>query len=408
MAPFSLFLALKYLKPQRSFVSVVTLISIMGVVLGVAVMIVVLSIMTGFDDMWFKKIIGFNSHLTVMSRSSVIENQDEIVRAIGEVKGVTHATPHVQTIVLMRNGERMSAPMILGLPTDASEFSNEIPKHLVEGAFDISDDKIVLGSDLAASLDVGVGDTVLVYSPKSVVHKDEVYLPEELVVSGIFELGMWEFDSRFGLSSIELARDLYGIESGALGIRVMTDDPLRAPEYKKSIVEHLGSHFYAYTWMDMNRSLFDALRVEKGVMFLILLPITVVAIFSIVSIVIVVAVQKTSEIGLLKAIGFSRGQIMGVFIWYGLIQCIIGTVTGILSGLLFLHYRTEIVHWLSQTLGVDLFPKSIYQLAEIPSRTAPGDVAIICVAVVALCTLASMIPAARSAKLNPVEALRNE
>ncbi len=406
--PFSLFLALRYMKPRRSFVSVVTLISMLGVLLGVAILVIVLSVMTGFDDMWRDKILGFSAHITVMRTSRVIDDDQELARRISQVKGVTDVSPHVQTLVLMRNQNRISAPFVLGMSPTPTGIAGRIADSITQGEFDIADDKMILGWDLAAQLGVSLGDTVLVYSPKNVVNRDEIYLPEEFTVSGIFDLGMWEFDSRFALTSMDAARDLYGLEGGAVAMRVSTDDPFKAAVYADNIVAALGPGYKALTWMDLNRVLFDALRVEKGVMFMLLVFITVVAIFCITNTLIVIAVHKTREIGLLKAMGFPSSRIMGVFIWHGLIQCVLGTIAGISTGMLVLHFRNEIVTWLSSRMNIELFPKAVYQLSQIPSHTSWQDVATIAGLVFVFCTLASIIPAARAARLDPVEAIRNE
>jgi len=408
MMPFSLFLALKYLKPRRSFVSVVTIISIIGVLLGVAILIIVLSVMTGFDDMWRDKILSFNAHLTVIKPGDIIQNDEETAAEIRKIPGVTCAEPHVQTIVLLQHGQKIAAPFLVGMAPDSTSIINQLPRHMTSGSFDISEGNIILGVDLAAQLDLRPGDKVLVYSPRCVMAKDEIQLPDELTVSGIFELGMWEFDSNFVLVSIGSARAFYGIDGGAVAIRVMTADPFAAPKLAGAIEAKLGPEYQAMTWMDMNRTLFDALRVEKSMMFMLLVFITIVAMFSVTNTLIVIGVQKTDEIGLLKAIGFSPSQIMGVFVWHGWIQCVVGTAGGIGSGLLMLHYRNEVVRWLSERLGVDLFPKAIYLLSEIPSRTSALDVAMISLAVFVFCTIASIIPAARAAALNPVDALRHE
>ena len=409
MMPFSLFLALKYLKPKRSFVSVVTLISVVGILLGVAILVIVLSVMTGFDDMWREKILGFSAHLTVVRPGAILEDDEALCARLRRIPGVTQAASHVQTLVLLRKGERLAAPHLIGLTPEKAGAISEIPRHIQPGgAFDLSAGHLVIGCDLAAQLGVRVGDAVLVYSPKTVMNRDEIQLPEDMVIAGIFELGMWEFDSGFALASLGTARQLCGMESGAMAIRVMTDDPLRAQPLADRIVETLGPEYRAVTWMDMNRTLFDALRVEKSMMFLLLVFITIVAMFSVTNTLIVIGVQKTGEIGLLKAIGASPLEIMGVFIWHGWIQSVVGTVSGIGAALLTLQYRNELVRWLSVKLHVDLFPKSIYLLSEIPSRTLPSDVLTIAAVVFGFCTLASIVPAARAAALNPVEALRQE
>jgi lipoprotein-releasing system permease protein len=378
--------------------------------LGVAILVIVMSIMTGFDDMWNEKIQGFTAHLTVMRRGGGnIANDEEVLSTIRNIKGVTGAAKHVQTVVLIQRGEVNSAPFLVGMDPDGADAISKLPRSIIAGTFDLSEGNVIVGVDLASYLGIWIGNRIVVYSPKCVMAEDEIRLPDELTVSGIFELGMWDFDSNFMLTSLGTAREMCGMDRGSMAIRVMTDNPAKAADLGRRIVAALGQKDYtALTWMEMNKTLFDALRVEKSMMFLLLIFITVVAMFTVTVTLLLIGVQKTDEIGLLKAIGFAPRQIMSVFVWHGWIQCIVGEVSGIGAGMLCLHYRNEIVRWLSERMGVELFPKPIYLLNSIPSHTTALDVATISLAVFLLCTLASIVPAARAAALKPVEALRHE
>ena len=229
--PFSFFLALKYLRPKRSFTSVVTVISVVGVLLGVAILVIVLSVMTGFDNMWRQKILSFKPHLIVSSMYGPLEEEERLCQEIEEIDGVTGAAPNVQTRVLLQYEGRLMAPVVLGVPSERVGRISRVADHMYRGSFSLDDDSIVLGIDLAGSMGVRVGDTVLLYSPMNVVSMDEMYLPEELVVSGIFDMGMRDFDSGFVFTSLGVARDLVGMDSGAHGIYVMTDDAFRFADY---------------------------------------------------------------------------------------------------------------------------------------------------------------------------------
>jgi len=219
---------------------------------------------------------------------------------------------------------------------------------------------------------------------------------------------MWEYDAGFVLVSLEMARELNGMERGAQALRIMVDDPLRAYTIADSLRYVFGSDYFIETWMDQNRQLFGALRVEKNMMFFLLIFIAVVAAFGITNTLITVAIQKTREIGLLKSMGFSSRNIMAIFFWQGWIEGMIGTLAGIGMGLLILARRNDLMHWLAHTFNLELFPKELYKLSEIPSHTAVGDVMIVAVLVIVICTLAGLIPAYRAARLDPVQALRNE
>jgi lipoprotein-releasing system permease protein len=407
MMPVSLFLALKYLKPKRTYFSVVTIISILGVLLGVAVLVIVLSVMSGFDDMWREKILGFNAHLTVTGAGG-IEGEGEMMSRLKRVPGVSGIAPTIESPVVINHGGRIYTPVLRGVDKECEKTVSQIPRHMVAGAFAPEGKGVVVGVDLARRMGVTVGDKLLINSPKNFVSRDEIALPEELVVAGVFEVGMWEYDMGFVLCSLEKGREIVGMEEGVQSIRLMTKDPYRAQEIRGAIRAMLGTDYYVETWMEQNRQLFSALRVEKNMMFFLLIFITVVAAFGITNTLITVTVQKTREIGLLKSIGFSSGTVMRIFFWQGWLEGMIGTTAGIGTALVVLRYRNDLLRWLSDTFSLELFPKELYRLSEIPSRTSAVDVAIVAGAVVLICTLAGLIPAWRAARLDPVQALRHE
>jgi len=408
VVPFSLFLAMKYLRPKRSFISVVTIISILGVLLGVAILVIVLSVFTGFGEMWREKILSFKPHLTIYRRYGIIEETETVCRELESVEGVTGAAPVVLTRTLVRFGGRTVAPVVVGVDPDRVERISQVPRFTPEGVFDISGENMVIGYDLAARLGVNVGDKVLVYSPRNVTASDEMYLPEELTVAGIFNMGMRDFDSEFALTSIVMARELVGVERGAHAVYAMTVDPFRFAEFVEGARARLARDYVVHSWRDEDRVLFGALRTEKTMMFVLLVFITIVAIFCVTNTLIVITVQKTNEIGLLKALGFRSWKIMGAFVWHGWIQCLLGTLAGIGTGLLVLTNLTAVVDGIGKLVGQDLFPKEIYGLDEIPWSTSPKEIAVIAAFVMVFCTLASFLPAFRAARLDPVQALRHE
>jgi lipoprotein-releasing system permease protein len=405
--PFSLFLALKYLKPKRTFLSVVTIISVLGVLLGVAVLVIVLSVMSGFDDMWREKILGFNAHITISSHG-VMEADDAFLDSIAAVEGVTGCAPYVQGLVFLQYEDRVHTPFVRGIDPERESSVSRIPSHMVAGAFSVLDNQAVIGQDLAFQMGVGVGDTLLVYSPQSFTNPDEVQLPEELEVAGIFEVGMWEFDMGFILTSLDKARELHDMDGGANAVQVMARDPFDAAVVAERLREAVGPRYRVQTWMELNRQLFAALRVEKNMMFFLLIFITVVAAFGITNTLITVAVQKTREIGLLKAVGFRSGNVMSVFFWQGFVQGLFGTMLGVGTGLFILHYRNVLMRFLADRFNMELFPKELYHLSEIPATVSIVDIGIVVGSVMLICTLAGAVPAYRAARLDPVRALRNE
>jgi len=405
---FSLFLAFKYLKPKRSFLSIVTLLSLLGVTLGVAVLIIVLSVMNGFDETWRDRILSFNAHVKVQEYGGIVRQPDKVLSALKKVSGVTGAAPALEGLVFIQAGDNVQTPMLRGIDPEQEKTVSKISEHMVAGDFFVGYEQIVVGRDLALRMGLKLGDKLLVYSPQNFVSKDELRLPEELTVSGIFEVGMFEIDAGYVLTSLATARSIYNVEQGVHSIQIMTADPMSAPYVARDIRKELGPYFEARTWIDLNSQLFTALQTEKNMMFFLLIFITIVAAFCIAITLITLVVQKTQEIGLLKALGFSSRRIMGIFLWIGAVQGVIGTACGLGLGFLVLKYRNELLNFISAQFRVDLLPKELYQLSQIPSHTTTSDVVTVCSIVLIFCTLAGLVPAWRAARMEPVEALRNE
>ena len=407
---FSFFLATKYLKPKRSVASVITCVSIIGVMLGVAAVIIVRSVMTGFGDEWEKKILSFKPHISILPvRGNVVANEDNIAAAVRALPGVTCVTPEVDTRVLLSYRERVLAPVLLGV--DAGDFTAAYKIGAPRaGTFDLDGDSIVLGVHAARALGCWVGDEVTVYSPKTLASQDEVFLPIKWKVVGIFSCGQYDYDSGYAVASLANVRDLMGLEKGVFAIHVKTDcptDPANFHALVETVVETAQSPstpLRALTWREADRELFAALAVEKNMTAVLLLLISLVALFCVMNTLLVLTVQKTPEIGLLKALGFSRREIMGVFMTHGLVQCTAGIVLGLLASWGVLSNLQRIVEWLG-SIGVPVFPESVYGLAEIPHRVIFSDILWAVAFVYAFGLLASFIPALIASTKDPVKAL---
>jgi len=388
---------------------VVSVISILGVVLGVAIIIIVRAVMTGFGDMWQEKILDFKPHITIRSfAGGVIHDEERVCLQMEQIEGVQAASPSLETQVLIENRRRVIPALLIGVDPERAKKIMKLDK-MRSGKFDVSGDAVVIGIDLAMQLGLGVGDDLMVYSPMNLVSQDEVYFPERLTVKGVYESGQRDFDSGYVITSLAVARDLMGMTSGVYSIHLKTDSPANFEKFNKIVkrVEEVTPDFRVQTWQEIDKTLFNALAVEKNMMVILLMFITIVAIFCVTVTLIVLTVQKTDEIGLLKALGFSSRQVMGAFVIYGWIQCLVGTLLGIGAAYLVLYNLQSMVDLLAK-MGVEVFPKAIYGLARIPWRIIPKEVVQVAVSVILFCTFGSFLPALRAAWLDPVVALRKE
>ena len=405
---FSLFLALKYLKPKRSVTSVITCVSVIGVLLGVAVVIIVRAVMTGFGDLWQEKILDFKPHVTLKSRGPgpVIHGEDTLAQRISEIPGVVAASPEIDTPVMLQYRGRIATPIVLGVDSDRMGGVYKIGSPRA-GAYDLEGDSIVLGVDLARSLGVWVGDDVTIYSPKTLVSRDEIFLPLKWRVTGIFSSGQRDYDGHFAICSLPNARDLMGLEEGVFAMNIKTAEPANAPVFEAVCekIAEVAPGCRVVSWREADREIFNALAVEKNMTALLLMLITVVALFCVMNTLLVLTVQKTSEVGLLKALGFSRLKIMGAFVVHGLVQVTVGTVLGLAAAYAVLRNLQNLVEQLAH-FGVEVFPKAVYGLDAIPYRLVAADVIWVVVIVYVFGLLASLIPAFLAASKNPVEALK--
>jgi lipoprotein-releasing system permease protein len=424
---FSLFLALRYLKPKRTFLSIITLISILGVTLGIMVLILVISVMTGFEQELRRKVIGFDPHVVVTS-GGVLEDWETTAASVKNDPDVMAAAPFVLGPVIAQYQNRRLAPKIRGVDPEMERGVVDITPFIIEGEYDLEGSKTIVGSELARELGVTVGETLTIFSPgnfKEILNEIErlektggkpediasikqLILPTELEVTGIFESGRYLYDSEFLIVPLHIGQELYNLGPAAHGLAVKTRDPYLADKVRNDLNSRLAPPAYAMSWMDMNKQIFDAIRMERQVMFFILMFIILVAAFGIMNTLITVTVQKTREIGVMKALGARTNQIVGVFLAQGMVVGVFGTLIGLGMGISLTQYRNEVSHFLSRTLGVEVFPASVYQFSEIPAEIVASDVAIICLSAFVICSVAALIPAWFAARLDPVKALRHE
>ncbi|SDU24337.1 lipoprotein-releasing system permease protein [Verrucomicrobium sp. GAS474] len=410
--------ALRYLRPRRTFVSAITVLSVLGVTLAVAVLIIVLSVMAGFERELQNKIIGFNAHLVVTS-GGIVEKYPDLLAKLEKEPEVLGAAPYVTGPIFTIFQGHTNAPMLRGIDPVAEERVLPLKKYLVAGEFELRGDSVLVGREWAWRNQAFVGDKVTVYGPRQLQgmtktsakggKPQEVVLPSELIITGIFETGLYEYDLNFLLTSLETAQYLYNLPDGSVhGIALRVPDPLRAGPVRDRINDHFPAPIHARTWSDMNRTLFTAIATEKTVMAFILFFIMIVAAFGLCSTLITITVQKAREIGLLKAIGARDGQILGIFVVHGLVVGCLGAVLGVAMAAVALYYRNPFRDFMGRRLGIDLFPPEVYNFSSLPAEVSFGQVGAIAGAAVVICMVAALIPALAAARLDPVEALRHE
>ena len=423
--PFELFLALRYLRPKRTFVSVITLISVVGVMLGVAVMIIVISVMSGFDKELRDKMLGFNAHMNIERRDGAIADYPALIKTIRGNRRVIGAAPAVIGQAMVQNQpeaggvEQTTAPLIRGIDPQYETNVTMVHTSIVSGRFDLEGRTALLGTELAHRLGVRPGDHIGIYSPTNLQRmakelksgkgkETEMNLAADYTVSGIFDVGFYDYNANVLITSLENAQDLFVKGDTIDRILVMLEDPMQAPNVAQELHPTLGPAYAIGLWTSDSTGLLGALVVEKNVMFYLLFFIMIVAAFGIMNSLITFVVQKTREIGMLKALGGTRGQVLWLFLSQSLTVGILGVVTGFLLGMLALHYRNEFLRLMNRLTGFELFPAKIYYFTELPAIIAPRDIIVICGSALVICVLAGLAPAWRAARLQPVEALRHE
>ena len=421
--PFELSLALRYLRPKRTFVSVITLISIIGVMLGVAVLIIVIAVMSGFDREWRERILSFNAHLKIVKTESTMPNYALAMSLVATNQNVKGVAPYVLGQVLVKSqpasGDAMiRGPVLRGIDPRHESNVSVLPKSIApdKGKLDLRGKGVVVGTEFARDMRLNVGDHLAVYSPRSLEKMEkarnradaEAILPEDFEVRGIFDVGFNDFNFMMSVTSLENAQELYGLDNSVHGLYVMLHDPFKVNEVRDQLQRALGPDYHGLTWMEENSQIFGALATEKTMMYVILFIVMIVASFAIVNSEITFAVNKMKEIGLLKALGAYNRQVMVIFLSHSMGVGLLGVGLGLLVGRVALAYMNNLLNAIRSLAHTDLLPAGIYQIHELPYLLLPMDVAIICGGGFLICVLAGFLPAWQAARLAPVEALRNE
>ncbi len=414
---YQVLIALRYLRAKRRqrTVSLNTFISIAGVTLGVAALIATLAVMSGFEENLREKILGTNAHVVIVDRAQrPIEGYDEIVKTVSALPHVVAAAPFIFNQVLLTAESNVHGVVLRGIDPATEGLVTDLERNLIDGrladlatAFPPPPDKpelsprygIIVGKELALRLGVFVGDTLNVVSPQGTMGPfGMVPKLRPYQVVGIFDSGMYDYDSSFAYISIAQAQDFFQMGPTVSGIEVKVDEIFRAEEVASAAEAALGGRYWVRDWRDMNRNLFSALKLEKIIMFIILVLIILVAAFNIIGTLTMIVIEKSREIAILKAMGATRRAVMGIFMLDGLIIGGVGVVIGIPLGYL--------VCWAIETFYT--LPADVYYISHIPVRIYPFDVALVAGSALLITFLATVYPSWQAGRLAPVEALRYE
>jgi lipoprotein-releasing system permease protein len=403
--PYQLFIALRYLKSKKKHkgISFNTVISISGVAVGVMALLVVLSVMSGFHEDLQKKILGANAHAVVLSYKGGIEDYRSVMEKLKNEPHVISMSPFVLGQVMVSSGRRAHGVFLRGIEPSSELKTTDILRHIKEGSIEeiTGQGWIILGKELASMLGVIAGDTVNLISPVGEIGPLGM-LPKikQFRVAAVFEIGMFEYDTNLAFTDIKSAQEFFGYGSAVSGIQLRLDDIYKASLVRDSVNKKIGFPYYARDWMQMNRNLFSALKLEKFAMFIILILIVLVASFNIVSTLMMNVMEKQKEIAILKAMGAKNQGIMMVFMIQGLLIGIIGTMIGVTGG--------YILGKIINNYEIIKLPADVYYLSKLPVKMKLIDFIAVSVSAIAISFFSTLYPSYYAAKLNPVEPLRYE
>ncbi|HXC02890.1 MAG TPA: ABC transporter permease [Opitutaceae bacterium] len=408
--PWYLYLALKQLFPTGRRFPFFTFISVLGVALGVALLVVVTSVMGGFGYEIRQMIVGTEGEVQIRAQGT-IEDYPALLKKIDAVPGIAAATPTASGALMIEFQNKPAFPAMRGLDLATVENVVHLSNYVRAGSLDdMDDDSVILSSELAGSLGASVGDTVEVYSPLMIekLKNDEVFFPRQVRVAGILEIGHQQLDSATVYCTLRLAQELYGLGAGVHGIDVRLQPGLNEDEAAGRLNAVLPFDVRAYSWEDTFSDFLWVLRLEKNMIFFLLLFIVIVAAFSVTSSLLISVVRKTREIGLLGALGGEPRQVAACFCAQGLIIGACGTLLGLGLGFTALYFRNDVVLGLARATQRQEVLERFYQFSELPSHVSSGDITQIIVLTIIISTLAGLLPAWHAARLKPVEALRSE
>ena len=409
---FERMVAFRYLRARRQegFVSVIAIFSLLGIALGVATLIIVMSVMNGFRADLLARILGLNGDLGVYALSGGLADFDAAAEKIREVPGVLRVTPLVEGQVMATSEGGASGALIRGIRQEDLRSLPLLADHVIHGSLaDFSGDGVAVGDRLARRLGVTVGSPITVISPQGTATAFGT-MPriKTYQVAALFNVGMYEYDNSFIYAPLGAAQLFFRLPDQVSSLEVFVADPDRVREEGRQIAAALGGHARIVSWQQANSSLFNAVEIERNVMFLILTLIILVAAFNIISSMIMMVKDKGRDIAILRTMGASRAMILRIFMLSGASIGVVGTLAGFVLGVFFTNNIEAIRQFIQKIIGTDLFAAEIYFFTRIPARIDSGEVAAVVIMALTLSFLATLYPSWRAARLDPVEALRYE
>jgi len=409
---YEFFIAKRYLKTRgkTGFINLITYISILGVTIGVAALIIVLSVMNGFESEVRSRIIGFDTHIRLRTyHDEGVDNYAEVVKMIRDIPYIVGLSPYILDKGMIRSGERSTGIMVRGADQETVNDVSDLGKNIIYGKLELGlilreDGRdlpgIVLGRYLADQLLVDVGDNVVIISFSGVHSMFQAPPVKQFTVTGFFETGFYEYDNAYAYVSIPAAQELFRMGEKVSGVEIRLSDLYKADAVVKEIDNRLGFPYYALTWFEMRKNLFSWMQLEKWAMFIILCLIILVAAFNIISTLIMVVMEKTKEIGILKSMGSTSRSITRIFLYEGIVVGVIGTLLGFGIG--------YTLCWAQQKYRFFSLPGDVYFINTLPIRMEVLDFVFIGLAAIVICLFSAIYPARKAATLAPVEAIRYE
>ncbi len=406
---FELFLGMKYLKAKRKqrFISVITVISVLGVMMGVMALIVVLSVMNGFRADLMSKILGVNSHILVLSLTGPFNDYQKAAEKVDKVEGVIASTPFIYTQVMINNSGQVSGAVLRGVDPESAGAVVTFKSMIKDGSITSLGKKIdgipsiIIGGELAKQIGAHPGTVITVISPEGkLTPLGRTPNTRRFKVAAIFDSGMYEYDASMIYISLKEAQDFLALRDKVTGLEVRVEDVYKSDKISRKVQKVLGYPYWTKDWKVMNRSLFSALKLEKLTMFVILTMIVLVGALNIISTLVMVVMEKTRDVAILRAMGASARSIMTIFMFQGLLVGVVGTFAGLASGL-------GLCQLLAKYKFINL-PADVYYISTLPVQVEVADVSFVAAAAVVISFLATLYPSWYASRLNPVESFRYE